>query len=244
MTTLHDLLPDASAILALEPEELAGLAMELILAGESGGPSRLHPTSFTSPETVGAFDPGIRNEIAYALAEGWNWLIREGLLAPRPGDTFGWHFVTRRGKKIRNRSDVRAYADSVLLPRGTLAPRLVDVCWPAYIRGDYDTAVFQAFKELEVLIRDTGGYSPQDYGVDLARKAFDEKGGPLADMRKPPSERQALAHLVAGALGSYKNPHSHRKVKVGAEEACEMIVLASHLIKIVEARGKARAGSP
>ena len=34
MTTLYDLLPDSSAILALEPEELAGLALELIIAGE------------------------------------------------------------------------------------------------------------------------------------------------------------------------------------------------------------------
>jgi len=243
MTTLHDLLPDSSAILALEPEELAGLALELIIA-EGSGPSRLHPTSFTSPETIGAFDQHVRNEIAHALAEGWNWLIREGLLAPRPGDTFGWHFVTRRGRRIRNRADIRAYADSVLLPRGTLAPRLVDVCWPSYVRGDYDTAVFQAFKELEVMIRDAAGYSQQEYGTVMVRKAFDENNGPLTDMRKLSSERQALANLIAGAVGSYKNPHSHRKVKVEAEEACEMIVLASHLIKIVEAREKVRAGSP
>ncbi len=244
MATLYDLLPDAPSILALEPEELAGLAMELILAGEGSGPSRLHPNTFTSLETIGAFPQAVRDEIAHALAEGWNWLIREGLLAPRPGDTHGWHFVTRRGKKLRNRADIAAYANSVLLPRGTLAPTLVNVCWPAYMRGDYDTAVFQAFKELEVSIRDAGGYALEDYGAELARKAFDENRGPLTDIAKPSSERQALAHLMAGALGSYKNPHSHRKVEVGAEEACEMIVLASHLIKIVDARAKANAGSP
>ena len=92
MATLYDLLPDAPSILALEPEELAGVAMELILAGEGSGPSRLHPNSFTSLETIGAFPQAVRDEIAHALAEGWNWLIREGLLAPRPGDTHGWHF--------------------------------------------------------------------------------------------------------------------------------------------------------
>jgi uncharacterized protein (TIGR02391 family) len=244
MPTLHDLLPDAVAILALEPEELAGLAMELIASADANSPSRLHPASFTSLDAIGSFPQGERDGIAHALAEGWNWLVREGLLAPKPGDTYGWHFVTRRGMQIKNRQALAAYASAVLLPRGTLFPSLVDVCWPAYMRGDYDTAVFQAFKELEVSIRDAGNYASEDYGVELARKAFHEKTGPLTDTSKPVSERQALGHLMAGALGSYKNPHSHRKVAVGAEEACEMIVLASHLLKIVSSRAKAHAGAP
>ena len=41
---------------------------------------------------------------------------------------------------------------------------------------------------------------------------------------------------MAGALGSYQNPHSHMKVQLGAEEACEMIIIASHLLKIVDSR--------
>jgi hypothetical protein len=54
------------------------------------------------------------------------------------------------------------------------------------------------------------------------------ENGPLRDQTKPIAQRDALSNLMAGALGSYKNPHSHRKVQVSAEEASEMIILVSH----------------
>ena len=68
------------------------------------------------------------------------------------------------------------------------------------------------------------------------RKAFALNDGPLSDTRTPKAEQEALAHLFAGAIGSYKNPHSHRAVEIDSEEAGEMIILASHLVKIVDSR--------
>jgi hypothetical protein len=65
--------------------------------------------------------------------------------------------------------------------------------------------------------------------------------GPLTDPSADEGEREAMAHLFAGAIGVFKNPQSHRDVNVDdPTEAMEIIMLANRLLKIVDARVRAR----
>lgn len=115
MPTLVQLIPDPDTVLALEPEELAGVAMELITSVEPNTGSRLHLSSFAHPQTIGDYPETRRKEIEFALLEAWNWLVQEGLIAPTSEG--GWHFITRRGKKLTNRTALSSYRNTIHLPR-------------------------------------------------------------------------------------------------------------------------------
>jgi len=73
----------------------------------------------------------------------------------------------------------------------------------------------------------------------MMRAAFRPKDGPLADRSEHEGESEALMHLMAGAIGRFKNPTSHRFTGLDDPVATiEIIQLASLLLRIAEQREK------
>jgi len=242
--SLSSLVPNVVDLLNLEVEELAGVLLLHLIGYEDtvknqGGINYNNFFNVRNRQDYESRQP----EVNQALMEAMAWLRSAGLLVESASLTGGFFFVSRRGKQITSREDFAAYRKAGLLPKGQLHPLIASKVYPAFMRGEYDTAVFQAFREVEVAVRAAGKFGPDDIGKDLMRDAFrpavkkDKSAttpGPLTDTQLPIAEQEAMANLFACAIGLYKNPPSHRYIPTTPEDAAEVIVFGSQLLRIVD----------
>lgn len=84
-------------------------------------------------------------------------------------------FVTDRGRQVAKEKSFADFQKSQLLPKGLLHPAVAKKSWAEFIKGDYDTAVFKAFKEVEIAVRAAGGFKASDLGVKLMRECIRAK---------------------------------------------------------------------
>ncbi len=236
-------------LLDMEPEELASKLLSVIKGQLRRGDhpfvhlgNSVSELSARDRQGVIPVPPDKREAVRIAITEAWNWLEVNALLIPAEGANGqnGFRILGRRAHKIADDTDFAQFLASRTLPKEILHRRIADKVWSAFLRGEYESAVFQAMKAVEVYVREAGGFGNDLVGVALMQEAFKRDGGLLTDMAAEPAERVSRMQLFCGAVGSYKNPSSHRDVNFeDANEAIEVIMLANHLLRIVDVRAKA-----
>jgi hypothetical protein len=153
-----DLIPTSEAARALAPEELASAMLQVmnsqVDAGRGAG-TKFHLGNFCS-DTSREYQNVNQSACDDAIAAAWHELVLAGLLIPHP-DGNEWYFVSPRGRAIRSSSDYDHFRKASIYPRGSIHHAIESETYAEFLRGDYETAVFKAFKAIEVAVRTAGG---------------------------------------------------------------------------------------
>ena len=167
---LSGVVQNVEKLLALQPEELGFVILQILNREPSAVFDRLGLFQELTQGLVDASRSGL--VVAEAVGEAMSSLESGGYLASRPAsDRKILLFVTRRGREASGGLDALAFRNSTLLPASLLHPAVAQRAQAAFLRGEYDTAVFTAFKAVEVAARNAAGLPNTFIGVALMREA-------------------------------------------------------------------------
>lgn len=245
MSQLLTDLPEPEILVSLEPEELAARLLFVVRKHDGEKAFTFMRYSNAIVEHARTHNQAwgrLVDQIEVAFAEAWAWLEAQGLVIPEPGTNgqHGWRRLSRRARSFETEQQFADYSAARMLPKAILHPSIAEKVWVSFVRGEYDVAVFQAMKQVEIAVRENSSPpSGATLGVKLARHAFQPGSGPLTDTDAESGEQQAMMDLFAGAIGTFKNPYSHRDVGIKDPiEAMEQIMIASHLLRMASPPGQ------
>ena len=243
MHELYQHVPDLEALLNLEPEELAGRVLP-ILCRHANFHDTFNKNQVTTSIPYSSDIPGSegypnthRDEVSTAVMKAIDFLLMLGLIEHLPGYAHaGWMKVTEKAKRLGSAEEFQKFMLWRKIDQSMLHPKIAEEAVSFVIRREYQQAIFTAMLTIETSVREAGGYGQKMIGTDLMNKAFG-KGGRLRDSEADSAEEEGIRSLFAGTIAAYKNPRSHRKVEMDDEmEVMEIIILASHLLYIVDSR--------
>lgn len=192
----------------------------------------------TLREAQGAFQYDGEPDVQFLLerlSDAWAWLDAHALIGPHTSNTASvWVRLTREGRRVAAEANPMPSLWARERLAGDMAAQLERRVRPIFNLGDHETAAFAAMKEVEVEVRRLARLDESVLGVDLMRQAFRPQGGPLADPSAHRGEQVALMDFFSGAIGTFKNPSSHRTVHFADPvEAAEVVQVADLLLRLL-----------
>jgi uncharacterized protein (TIGR02391 family) len=163
-------------------------------------------------------------------------LERDGFLWQDIGQSESFKILSDLGTKVVQQDLAEMRLPSIdidqLLSRDDLRGLVRD----DFNSGDYETAVFKAFRHLEESARAKAKEPASSLGVTLMSAAFSPANGKL---KHPgalvPQEQDGLHQLMRGAIGWFKNPSSHRTVpRDDSQKAAHVLAFANMLLDLLD----------
>ncbi len=172
--------------------------------------------------------------VAAALREAWAWLESNALVGGHSTqDSPNARQITRLGREALRGGLARLLAGRRLGME--LHPTLASSVRLQFLMGEFELAAFAALREVEIRVRTLCNFSDEKIGVALMAAAFNPQSGPLTDPGAEGGEREAVMALFRGAIGTFKNPSSHRAVDYDDPTlAAEVVLLADLLLRLLD----------
>lgn len=183
-----------------------------------------------------------------AVSEAIDWLYVNGLIVGETDSSRredGFLRISRKGLRIAEEVEPIQLMNSERLLSLKLHPAIDQKARVQFAIGAYGSAVFEAFRSIEIRVRDAAGLPARVVGDDVMRNAFSAtvgKEGPLTDLSLEGGEQRAIMELFAGAIGAFKNPLSHRVVDFDDPTvAAEQVMFADLLHRMLDSLEAAKA---
>jgi|tagenome__1003787_1003787.scaffolds.fasta_scaffold20640174_2 uncharacterized protein (TIGR02391 family) len=204
------------------------------------------PPAVGQPRVTSQGRGDLDHPAARAYNEAWESLAVRGLITQSAvSDYRDWWTVSRLGARVAREPNPIADLRSAALLDADLHPAIRDTVRSLYNQGQHELAAFEAMRQVEIRVRDLAGGSDRDIGTHLMRHAFNPETGSLSDPQQDKGERQATSDLFAGAIGTFKNPTSHRQVTYNdPTEAADVALLADLLLRILDRRAATLSSGP
>ena len=163
-------------------------------------------------------------------------LERDGYIMQDHSQSETFKILTDKGKKVVEQKLEDMELPSIDIDQLLTQEDLKNKVQDEFLEGDYETAIFKAYKLLEEKVRIKANQPYNIVGAELMSKAFNPNNGILNHPEaQTAAEKEGFHHLMRGAIMWFKNPSSHRTVGYDkSEQAAHILVFANFLLDMVE----------